>query len=953
MTIAAHDSFGLAADVDRTLDHLRSLRNAVIGSRTRKGQIVVEGRVPELIACLVTPLEQAKAWELRCISATILGSLAQSASPPTLLVLLRADLPRALMAVLADVAAMCQSSGASDDVLRILESLLRPMRSLSAALAKEVAPDHRMGLGPARAGFGKSASMIRPRSSRDAAAHSAAERLQPSRERGIGPETYALPHGQSFDRSSTAEDPQQELVYLSRAAIAQMFSEGTLPLLLGTLFLGHVTRHQRINQTLSEAKAARHPSLAGPLSAQLETSENQASSSSALDPSAVERGRMSTVIEMVTGSLASCLSIPGLESDEGGFADQGPSRGAAENDASPLPSSPDHQIRLRRRAIINFNAAQSPYSQAADIIDERGTTSVLAKLLEAAECGFHKTQEAALWMLAELTRSNSETSVRLFKCQTPSGLLPTSMLLSLHKDPNVYVRLAAFCCLANIIKVHPFTPKTNERVLAVLVELLDCPGEVQTTAAFALARVVADDSRLQDVACGRDYQCIKKLGVLLERTSSSSATSRGKTLAGALPATEPALHHLQEAVLTALAALTFSRDELRRQVMESTSPNLLRLVIASLSSTSLGTRVAACRLVRALSRSVSILRTSLVDAGVAERLLAMLKSSREDAEVQTEATAAICNLVLSFAPMRQMLLENGGLDRIVALCGSEHGLSRLNALWALKNVTYGSETAFKRELMIKLGYARLAALAFSSGTSPSDRAGDIGSLQSQDENSLALQEQALNIIRNLASARREDIEMTLEGFGGSDTFFDLVEATIWQGQQSGVDRSTTEAIEQSPHNAELVVEQAAYIIVNVATGGKEHRRAILNRPNLVDAICFFARHSRSEVRVAALWAVMNLTQTVARSAATTTVRPAAAAPSISGGSAGEERMEEDSNGVNADADADDADTSDIAAEAVSKLRRFGFVERLQELKEDPERDVSDRARALWARFAIP
>jgi hypothetical protein len=62
--------------------------------------------------------------------------------------------------------------------------------------------------------------------------------------------------------------------------------------------------------------------------------------------------------------------------------------------------------------------------------------------------------------------------------------------------------------------------------------------------------------------------------------------------------------------------------------------------------------VAACDLVQVLSRSVSILRTSLIDAGVALPLFNLL--THPDIEVQIAATKVHCNLLLEFSPMREV-----------------------------------------------------------------------------------------------------------------------------------------------------------------------------------------------------------------------------------------------------------------------------------------------------------
>jgi armadillo repeat-containing protein 8 len=62
--------------------------------------------------------------------------------------------------------------------------------------------------------------------------------------------------------------------------------------------------------------------------------------------------------------------------------------------------------------------------------------------------------------------------------------------------------------------------------------------------------------------------------------------------------------------------------------------------------------IAACKLARALSRSVNILRTSLIDGGLAKPILQLL--SYPNMDVKRQATNVTCNLLLQFSPMRDV-----------------------------------------------------------------------------------------------------------------------------------------------------------------------------------------------------------------------------------------------------------------------------------------------------------
>ena len=65
--------------------------------------------------------------------------------------------------------------------------------------------------------------------------------------------------------------------------------------------------------------------------------------------------------------------------------------------------------------------------------------------------------------------------------------------------------------------------------------------------------------------------------------------------------------------------------------------------------------VGACNVARAMSRSVSILRTSLIDAGIARPIHNLVKHPNE--EVQIAATNVMCNLLLEVSPMREVCVN--------------------------------------------------------------------------------------------------------------------------------------------------------------------------------------------------------------------------------------------------------------------------------------------------------
>jgi armadillo repeat-containing protein 8 len=203
-----------------------------------------------------------------------------------------------------------------------------------------------------------------------------------------------------------------------------------------------------------------------------------------------------------------------------------------------------------------------------------------------------------------------------------------------------------------------------------------------------LATLVMDTQELQKHAV--EANAIKVLSQLLKETynphseggkSMWYAESKDKDMPSTIPLSSqmgpvgysPMTSHImryREGILRALAALAPFRDEYRKAICENgvvpyiidslkPRPPSDRLDVLGTKNTAVDgnpipTLLAACGAARALTRSVSVLRTSLIDAGVAAPLFELVK--HRDVEVQIAATSVVCNIALDFSPMKEVTI---------------------------------------------------------------------------------------------------------------------------------------------------------------------------------------------------------------------------------------------------------------------------------------------------------
>lgn len=220
----------------------------------------------------------------------------------------------------------------------------------------------------------------------------------------------------------------------------------------------------------------------------------------------------------------------------------------------------------------------------------------------------------------------------------------------------------------------------------------------QVQAPAILAMLTLDSLELQRAAV--DAGAIKKLAQLLKKSydplptriesrwsrepKSENAFDSSHENVGIHGFTESAatfqMLKLRESVLKALASIASISDEYRKSiigdgavpfVIESLKPklelpsneeenaqskvNVDHPQPTSHLTTPTGVLVAACATAKSLTRSVSTLRTSLMDAGLAAPVFVLLEHA--DVRVQIAATEVVSNLVLEFSPMREVRMS--------------------------------------------------------------------------------------------------------------------------------------------------------------------------------------------------------------------------------------------------------------------------------------------------------
>ncbi|GAA5984444.1 hypothetical protein JCM11641_000140 [Rhodosporidiobolus odoratus] len=552
-------------------------------------------------------------------------------------------------------------------------------------------------------------------------------------------------------------------------------------------------------------------------------------------------------------------------------------------DGSSSISSQPHRMRLADLVCCFLAGTVRSSAQRAAVMHGGTGKDVLIALRRLAEHASDKVRESALEALSVLIRDSHDAALVLLNLGAgDSYYTRLAPFTTLTRSPVPAIRLGAATLLAVLTKlVHPSTtlPSTEADLglptMHVLLGLVEEARELAAGAAFALAYLLADEPELQTRAV-----TARAFPIFHSVLSKPLLPDQPYQTAAALE--EDA--HLHEGILLSLASLTALLETPRRLLLDT---NLLPHVLSALAHSSVGVRAAGCHCIRALSRSLNLLRTDLVEAHAEEPLVRLLRED-ENEVVKITASAAVANLLLEFSPMRQALLDAGCLPRMCQLVvKASNPTLRLNAMWAIKNATFQSCADFKRTVLSSLTWDSLALLMSSSVPE--------------------ISVQALGILRNITCVTNNEPITGLAAVEmGEERMLSVLEAKVAEGPgEMGGEKEDT-------------VVQALYCLNNIATANEAAQLAITSRTMLLRHVLSYLDSRIVALRVAALWVLHNLIYT---RGASTFLPPSVPSSSLTS-------------------------QSRRPHEILDKLRALGLESKLRMLERDPELDVRERVRDL-------
>lgn len=466
-------------------------------------------------------------------------------------------------------------------------------------------------------------------------------------------------------------------------------------------------------------------------------------------------------------------------------------------------------------------ASSVAHEQQARVYKCVGAVPALVMLL--CRTNHERCVEACLNAMAALARQDASIAQAL---ANPHNVI--TLVLPFTRSPVHALRLSA-CRLLTIFHCAAQLPVgLDGTVTTALVGLLNVDDTHSRTAtAHTLAELVLGLEQLQKIAT--EAGAIEKLAEVVRESverseemdtdmQTSSATREGSM--DPQHSTEQGENKvaLRAAVMTAIAALCGEYDDAREKVI---SEQVLPYIVDGLAGNEADVVLACVKCIRSLSRSVKVVRRDIANNNIGRILLNLL--SAKNREIQRFSSATLCNLVLEFSPVRAIVTEIGGTNKLICLLTSDDEELRKNALWALKNLLFKADSKTKSAVMEQLGYDNIQALCADKHP--------------------RVRELAMTVVRNLACsgfAESQNRQLDILFGATGDRLISLL----------------SDALRMDTENSEIAV-QALYVVCNIASGTEEHK-AYLMDSEIPQLILRWTSHEDERARIAAVWCAINL-----------------------------------------------------------------------------------------------
>ncbi|KAL2420142.1 hypothetical protein ABEF95_008095 [Exophiala dermatitidis] len=419
----------------------------------------------------------------------------------------------------------------------------------------------------------------------------------------------------------------------------------------------------------------------------------------------------------------------------------------------------------------------------------------------------------------------------------------------------------------------------------------------------------------------------------------------------------------REGCLRALAAIAPFEDDYRKEICDQGVLNYVMLALepchiqhnpgqqVEVSGNPVNVVLAACGVVRVLTRSVKALRTKLVEAEVAKPIIKLMSSAHP--EVRIAATKVLANLAIDFSPVKESVGDTAVVKKLCEQAHSANARLRLESIWALKQLVLNASQKLKQDVVDELGPSWIKLLiktdpndipegeviglvereypplprgrrpsggvSASNDVIMSDDSDNEGGIthhlghaivgadnndgldtKHTPEDDTEIQAQLLDLLRNLfCGDNASDMVQYIFDEMGQDDFLRIMLDRLRPRTMAGPTRKEN----YSTAAPSTIVSKVLYILVHIGACDARWRNAIASHHALMKQVLTFCSHSDREIRAQCCWIAINLTYE------------------------------------------DDAADRLACRQRAIELQKVGFLGQLRKLEADPDLNVRERAKS--------